>query len=357
MNDLEFGGRFKGAIDCDVHNAVPGPKALYPYLDDYWLDLMSDAGHPSLETSYYPPNSPLAARPGARPASGVPGSDRDLLIAQAVDGPGLGRAILNCLYGTQVLFNGYWAAAMTSALNAWIAEEWLDHDPRFSASLVVTAEEPEAAVAEIEKWAGDRRFVQVLLLARSQATLGRKRYWPIYEAAERHARPVCIHAGGGRGNPPMPVGWQQYYAEEYLAVAQGFQAQLVSLVTEGVFTKFPGLKVVFAESGFTWLPSLMWRLDKNWKGLRREIPWIDRLPSEIIRCHLRITIQPLDAPTELRKLSETIDQIGSEDMLLFSTDYPHWQFDDEGPFPLNLNASTEEKLLRTNAEGIYRFHA
>src|SRR5690606_6331775 len=140
MTELQFGGRFVGAIDCDVHNSVPAPAALYPYLDEYWLDFMSDAGYPSLETNYYPQSSPLAARPGSRPKAGPAGSDRALLVAQALDSTGVERVILNCLYGTQILYNGYWAAAMTTALNDWMAVEWLDHDSRLSASIVVTAE-------------------------------------------------------------------------------------------------------------------------------------------------------------------------------------------------------------------------
>ena len=357
MTELGFGGRFASAVDCDVHCAVPNVKSLYPYLSDYWLDFMADSGHPSLEPNYYSPRCPIAARPDARLPGKPAGSDRATLTAHTLDATGASRAILNCLYGVQVLYNNYWAAAMTTALNDWVAAEWLDKESRFSASIVVTPEDPDAAVKEIERRACDRRFVQVLLPARSTMPLGRTRYWPIYEAAARHKLPVCIHAGGGVGNPPMPVGWPTYYVEEYLAVAQGFQAQLVSLVAEGVFTRFPDLKVVFAESGFTWLPSLMWRLDKNWRGLRREIPWIDRLPSEIIRDHLHFTTQPLDEPDELRRLAETIEQMESDRMLLFSSDYPHWQYDAEGPLPLALSPEVEENVLRANARRIYRFHA
>lgn len=349
--------RLSGAIDCDVHNAVPAAQALYPYLSDYWIDLMTDGGHPSLEPNYYPVNSPIAARPGSRLPKGPPGSDPATLIAQTLDNTGAQRVILNCLYGVQLLHNEYWAAAMASAVNDWLVADWLARDSRLSASIVVTPQNPQAAVAEIEKRAADHRFVQVLLLARSQMPLGKSFYWPIYEAAARHKLPICVHAGGGFGNPTMPVGWQYYYLEEYLAVSQGFQGQLTSLVMEGVFSKFPDLKVVFAESGFTWVPSLMWRLDKNWKGLRREVPWIDRLPSEIIKQHFRFTLQPLDEPASPKQLLQVIEQLGSDELLLFSTDYPHWQYDREGPLPAGLAPEVERNIVRANAERIYRFHA
>ena len=57
-----------------------------------------------------------------------------------------------------------------------------------------------------------------------------------------------------------------------------FEAQLTSLIAEGAFERFPELRVVLLESGFGWLPPLLWRLDKEWKGLRREIPWVKHAP-------------------------------------------------------------------------------
>lgn len=69
---------------------------------------------------------------------------------------------------------------------------------------------------------------------------------------------------------------------------------MLSLVAEGVFVRFPNLMVASIEAGFTWLPPLMWRFDKDWKGLRREVPWVDRPPSEVMRDHARMTIAPLD---------------------------------------------------------------
>ena len=64
-------------------------------------------------------------------------------------------------------------------------------------------------------------------------------------------------------------------------MSQVFQAQVLSLVSEGVFDLFPSLRVALIEAGFTWMPSLMWRFDKEWRGLRHLTPWVKRLPSVI----------------------------------------------------------------------------
>ena len=86
----------------------------------------------------------------------------------------------------QTLFGDDLASAYASALNDWTRGEFLDRDPRFRASIVVSLENIELAVAEIERCAPDQRFVQVLLLVGTARPLGRRQYWPIYEACVRH---------------------------------------------------------------------------------------------------------------------------------------------------------------------------
>ena len=99
------------------------------------------------------------------------------------------------------------------------------------------------------------------------------------------------------------------------------------MVVEGVFQKFPALKFVFVEGGVAWLPAMMWRLDKNWKALRSTTPWLTRLPSEIIQEHIFLTTQPIEEPDDINHFRQMLNMFDAEKMLMFSSDYPHWDGD------------------------------
>jgi predicted TIM-barrel fold metal-dependent hydrolase len=344
-----------GAIDCDIHLAVPDGRVLLPYFEEYWREHVLARGleRESFDISAYPPDAPSNVRPDWKPAKGVAGSDFGLLRAQALDAFQTRHAICNVLHGGQIVFSEDMAAAFCRALNDWVAKEWLDRDPRLRASITVPIHSPELAAKEIERLSGDHRFVQVLLLAMAEIPLGRRPNWPIYRAAERHGLPVGIHAGSAYRHAPTSTGWPSYYLEDVVAQSQGFAAAVTSLVTEGVFVEFPRLKFVLLESGVTWLPAYLWRLNKTWRGVRAEVPWLDRAPSATIRDHVRLTMQPFDAPPRADQLERIIEQIGSDEMLLFATDYPHWHFDGTDAMPDGLSPALTRKILVDNALNTY----
>ena len=337
-----------GAIDCDIHPGVPGAAALLPFMEPYWQDQFVSRAIDGLELASYPPGAPISCRPDWRPAKGKPGSDLGMMQAQALDAFGLRLAICNPLYGGQVAFSETMGAALCRALNDWIAQVWLDREPRLRASIVVSGASPELAAEEIEHRAGDRRFVQVMLLAAGELMLGRRYHWPILRAAERFGLPVALHAGSMYRHPTTPNGWPTHFVQDYAANSNLFASQLQSLISEGTFAKFPGLRVVLMESGVTWLPAFMWRSDKTWRGVRGEVPWVTQPPSALVREHIRLTVQPLDAPTNAGHLARVVDQLGSDDMLLFSTDYPHWQFDGDAAWPAGLPAHLRQRVLVDN---------
>lgn len=328
-------------IDTDLHPMPPGLDALRPHLAPLWADAIGQRGLEGFETQSYPPNAPRHIAPAHRRADNAFPTLPDLQAH--LDATGTTLAILNCLYGVQLIFNADMNAGFTRGLNDWVRAEWLDRDPRLRASIILP-NEPEHAVAEIERLAPDRRFVQGLrLVMGNELQHGRRAHWPVYEALIRHDLPLCLHAGSAYRHPVTSLGWPSWVMEDAAASQQGFQSALASLITEGVFTRFPKLRVVFAESGCSWLPAFLWRLTKTWKGVRFEIPWQSEPPTATARRHIWLTTAPFDAPDDA--VPAVLAQLDMADRLLPASDWPHWHA------PTALPISNE--ALHSNALAAY----
>jgi len=119
--------------------------------------------------------------------------------------------------------------------------------------------------------------------------------------------------------------------------------------------RFPNLKIVFIEGGFGWIPSATWRMDQHFERFRSEVPHLKRRPSEFVKEHFWFTTQPIDEPDEARHLRSLIEWVGV-DRLLFSSDYPHWDFDDPRyAFKTPLTDAERRKIFNSNARAIYKF--
>ena len=343
-------------IDCDIHNEVSSIEDLMPYLADYWRDYISNSAFTGPGTNDYPPGAPTSARPGSVPPSGrTAGSSLQLVQDQALAPLDTDIGILNCTYRVQSVKQEDLAADLATAANRWQIDEWLTPEPRLRGSLVVPSQTPARAADEIRRFGVHPQFVQVILPVRSYIPYGSRFYDPLYAAAVERDLVVGIHFGGAPGHPPTPVGWPSTYLEEHAGMAQVFQSQVISIIAEGVFDRFPDLRMALIEGGFIWMPSLMWRLDKEWKGLRSNTPWVRRPPSDYIRDHFRLTVQPVGAPPEPRYILQTIEQMESETMLMFATDYPHWHYDDEDEaWPVALPEPLNNNIWSENARAFYR---
>jgi predicted TIM-barrel fold metal-dependent hydrolase len=337
-----------GAIDCDAHMSVPNVAALLPFMSDYWRDQIVNRyiDRSGFNLMSYPPRSPLTVREDWRSAPDTDGLE--VLRRNLLDPFRLSTAICHTLHGSIALFNEDMGAEFCKAVNSWVARERLDREPRLRASILVHAQNPALAVEEIERCAEDPRFVAVLLPVMGDNPLGRRIYWPIYEACERYGLSLAVHAGSTYRHAPTAAGWTSFQSEDYVLQSSAFENLIVSFLAEGVFQKFQDLKLICMESGFTWLPTLIWRSSKTWRGVRTEVPWLDRVPSEIIRERIRLTLQPVDAPRDPKILNRILEQIACDDMLLFSTDYPHSQFDGEDALPDGLSDDLIRKITIDN---------
>jgi uncharacterized protein len=125
-------------------------------------------------------------------------------------------------------------------------------------------------------------------------------------------------------------------------------AHLISMIVNGVFDRFPRLKFALIEGGWSWLPHVVWRLLHEYKSLRQEIPWVKRLPSEHIVKSGRVVLstQPAEDLSADQWL-KLIDLMGSDELLVFSSDYPHWDFEirQNDPCPPDCRRTSSAKCF------------
>jgi predicted TIM-barrel fold metal-dependent hydrolase len=347
-------------IDCDVHPIVPGGLGrIFPYLSSSWRQRFEPMKSGEIT------NIPLgrsthfagagASRTDAIPPSGGPaGSDPEFMRKHYLDAHNVEIALLLSIQASRV---DTWlyaddAAAVAAGYNDLIAKEWLATDPRFRMAMVVAPQDGNLGAAEIRRF-GKTRGVVGVWIPLTNTLLGDRHFYPIYEAALEAGLPIIVHTNGSQGDfvgsPAFAGGNPSSKPEKHSVLFELGMSNLASLIFEGVFERFKGLKVLLAENGWTWIAPLMWRMDATWKSGRTAVPWVQKAPSRYILENVRFTTQPaLEVPND-RYLTQILDMISGADTLLFSSDYPHWDADDpEFPFR-NLPADVRRKIFRDNA--------
>jgi predicted TIM-barrel fold metal-dependent hydrolase len=347
--------------DCDVHNALRSPDDIRAYLPQRWRDLPEFAGPGSMHAGWAVGAAarPSVFRTDTVPEHGPPGSDLDLMREQLLDPYGIDRAIIHPILDTLLYVqHGELGAALARAMNDLVSAEWLDAEPRLFGAITVPIEDGNLAAAEIERAAADRRFVKVLVTSLTREPLGHSKYWPMYEAAVAHGLPVAAHVGGFSG-VQNGSGWNSYFVEQHANFVLGYAAQLISLIHSGVFERFPDLQIVFEEAGLAWFAPTLWRLDRAWTEMREGSPQLQEPPSAIARRHFWITTQPLDEPEKHEYLVQMLDHLDMDDRILFSSDYPHHDFDDPRRVlsASLIGAERRQKIFSDNASRLFRIPA
>src|SRR5699024_10688070 len=122
----------------------------------------------------------------------------------------------------------------------------------------------------------------------------------IYQAAADNGLHIAYHGAAATGfKVDFPI--QNQGAERFLAIhtlAHLWQQTLAltSLLVQGVPAKFPELNFIFLEAGISWVPYMMWRLNKEYSMRRSEAPLLEKSPEEYIRDQFYFASQPLGEP-------------------------------------------------------------
>lgn len=343
-------------IDADVHNMLKDGNDLLEYLPRVWHEQWKAASQ--IVPMIYQTSVSFLHEDAIPEDGGLPGSDPHFMLKHHLQAFGIDYAILTG-QGFELVSlhpDPDYGNAIASAYNDYLIENWLKVSPKYKGSIIINVNDPEAAVKEIDRMGSHPDMVQVLIASGSRLLYGQRFYHPIYEAAERNGLPVAIHPGSeGRGiaYPPTPAGFPTRYLEWHNALPINIMAQTNSLVCEGVFERFPGLKFVMIEGGVAWLPHLMWRMDKNYKALRDSVPWLKKLPSEYIKEHIRLTTQPIEEPEDREQLTQIFKMINAEKTLMYSSDYPHWDYDPPKKMLPPMPREMKQRIMSGTAMELY----
>lgn len=346
-------------VDCDCHNDWHTADVLLPYLNGWWKECYERGEHTGPKGAF-----PHAHRAWFHPEdfrrADIHPTNQDehytLMRDKHLNPNKIDIAILTGEEALEAstLANPHYAAALVSAYNDWMINEWLPRDDRFYASLIVAPQDPSLAAAEIRRLGEHPRVVQVLASHGSTLPYGDPFYHPIYDACQDVGLPFAIHLGGNGGIniANFAGGAPRYYAEAHALLTQPAQTHLASMIFNGVFEKFPALYFVVIECGVSWVPALLWRLEAEWHALRKETPWVKKSPTEYFRQHVRFTTQPLEQPANKAHLWSTLEAMHGDETLMFASDYPHW--DQDVPSQINLPKEWRENVFGKNALNVYK---
>lgn len=339
-------------IDTDVHESFSSLQDLVPYLPDPYKGWIAQGAWRGLPQPFCYTSPGNGNRADVVAEDGAPVvSDYKTVCRQVLDEYDISYAVLTGYFYPSMLKMQYGlGTALAAAYNDYCCEHWLAKDDRFLGSIQIFARDPQEAAREIDRMAAHRQMRQVLLPIVDDIAFGHPQYRPIFEAADRNDLQICFHH---TTQVASSYGQGLHYMEWRSIRSCGIIPQVVGLICNGVFDAFPNMRFMVLEAGFSWLPHVMWRLDRDYKVSRVEVPWIKKLPSQHIRERLKLSTQPTE-DISAENWMRLIEMMDSDEILCFSTDYPHFDFDNpNAAIPKGIPDGIREKILWKNAARFY----
>ena len=212
------------------------------------------------------------------------------------------------------------------AYNRWLTEKVMpEADGRFYSMLCVPFSDPEAALRHVETF-GDRKHVGGFMVTtvRSHMAVYDNAYMKLYRAMEERGLVLSFHSGPNWGEP-IYKSCNRFLSAHALGFTWYNILQCTNWVINAMGERFPKLPVIWIESGLAWVPFLMQRLDHEYMLRPSEAPLLKKKPSDYMR-DMYYSSQPMEIQ-DYEAMECTFRMINAETQLLYSSDYPHWDFD------------------------------
>lgn len=356
-------------IDAGVVHDWASVSEIAAYMPPEWREWVlrpQDSFGPMVPRAYLRyPDSVTADGPSA-PARQL---DLDQLRREVLDGGSVDRVVLapdaDSRVGAVMIHQLSRVVAM--ATNDWTIHEWLERDSRLYGIAVVPNQVPADAAAEIRRVGAHPQIVGVALGVNTlYRKFGHAVYNPIYEAVAELGLPLILEIGSDAVNindaAVMPTGGgvPSTYGEFRALSNHSHMSHVSSMIYQGVFVRFPGLKVLLVGGGASWIPSFLWRLDYWHKMMHNEMPWLTELPSDSFLRHYRVATWGLESPPQperFAKLLSAMPEPGAPHLLLYMSRYPRRDGESLEALRDRLPESWHRRVFRENAKEFFRWPA
>jgi predicted TIM-barrel fold metal-dependent hydrolase len=353
-------------VDVDAHHYEnESYKEVFQYIESPVIrhDVMDSAQRPGrsamINTSVGNQNlGGRITRSNLRRLQKVPQDGRHRDVAMTVewmDSLGVDYA---CLFPTPMLFLGLHPqveieVALCRAYNRWLCERILAVEPRLISMLYLPFNDPEAAYQTVKDFGDKKGVVGFMVTSPRYKPVHDNAYMKTYALLEELGKPISFHAAYSWEDRALQM-TNRFISVHSLGFMWFNMIHMTNWVINGLPERFPKLKVLWIESGLTWAYALMQRLDHSYLMRTSDCPSLKRKPSEYMR-EMFYSSQPMEKPDDMSILEATFKMIKADTQLLWSSDYPHWDFDTPGviydlPF---LNETAKRNILGANAARVF----
>ena len=355
-------GRAYKVLDTDFH-IIPDWEAMRKYMPE---PFRTELNRMPLVGGDYSPKYAIGLEGTGQEVLGRASTAADVL--RVLNEIGVDTVILSPGFQRpQSMFHLGMLSVVCAAYNDYLAHEVLPLSPRIKASIMINHRNPLDGAAEIRRHGKTPGFVGVYTeFGGNYEPLGSARHDPIYDAAVEHNLVVISHIGTfWQAFTPMAQGTSTWTELVGLSSVCTGMTVVGSMIMQGLFDKYPTLRVVMQEGGFWWLAEFMARADDYYlshpgdiKLLPRKLEagerFLNKMPSEYFASNIRFSSQPVCFPKQDLHFKYLMELCQGEDLLLYSSDWPHATFD-----PLNwvfnhhVSEAGRRKILTENGRAWY----
>jgi predicted TIM-barrel fold metal-dependent hydrolase len=236
------------------------------------------------------------------------------------------------LYPTNALAYGKivsldYAVAVCRAYNDWLYATYVKRDPRFRGMAIIPMQDPPEAAKELRRVVKELGFYGAMLPTNGLAQpLGSKQYWPVYEEANRLGCVLSIH-GGCHDRFGMDH-MNMYVPVHALGHPWGLTFNCANIIYNGIFDRFPKVRIAFLEGGIAWLLLLLERLHASHETHFQYIPPGEfgvregEDPAKYIKDLIKNERFYMGIETEELTMPFALKIVGNKPFL-YSSDFPH----------------------------------